>query len=196
MVPKLVHEFKRFSSSHCEQKHSGPIRQTGQVGTHLNILCNSAVKCSPALTMEFPIPIVTVQVLCSGLRLGSQDSVKCCQCFYGWCPVSEPGACEQTVSRLKWTGQFSGKHGLSIGLLFTAGSGKIRIMDLVPVKCILGTEQCCILNVGEHFWRNKCYLLKTWYLWQNILFFCRFTMVESICSNNTNQNQVNPEDTL
>lgn len=74
--------------------------------------------------------------------------------------MSEPGACEQTVSQLKWTGQFSGKHGLSIGLLFTAGAGK-RIMDLVPVKRILGTVQCCILNVGEHFWRNKCYLLKT-----------------------------------
>lgn len=134
--------------------HGGANSQTGRVGTHFNILCHSIVKYSPPLTMEFPwslrFPSLMSRYFAPGLRLVSQDSVKCCQCFYGWCPTSEPGACEQTVSQLKWTGQFSGKHGLSIGLLFTAAEGK-RIMDLLPVKRILDTEEVRHCEFGQTF---------------------------------------------
>lgn len=78
-----------------------------------------------------PFPIINVQVLCSRTRPCSQDSAKCCQCFYGRSPVSEPGACEQTVSQLKWTGQFSGKHRLTV---YRPVVHRERIMKLLLVK--------------------------------------------------------------
>lgn len=53
-LSNLLTNSKGFLFHTGNKTHGGAISQTGQVGTHLNILCNSIVKYSPALTMEVP----------------------------------------------------------------------------------------------------------------------------------------------